>query len=88
MKTFTHNDLSRAKRFGMCTNTPVAVYFDDWKVDSGGTGFELFREPHHTDSDIERAEKWLHAEHDVAAMCVATPAPLNLPTHKEAVRHE
>jgi hypothetical protein len=33
---------------------------------SAGGGFELFREPHHTDEDIERAKSCIRRDRDVA----------------------
>jgi hypothetical protein len=63
MKTFTDADLVKAKRYGL--TTPNGVAYDWWLASSAGAGFALYREPHHTDEDIEAAKAYLRAERDV-----------------------
>lgn len=78
MKTYTPEELSRAKRHEEAApltalGTPRAVYFDWWLAGPNGAGFMLFREPHHTAADIDAARRYLLAERDVVTLEVRVP---------------
>lgn len=65
---FTDALLTHAKHHDGSTENGV-VY--TWSLlNMSGAGFRLFREPHHTDSHMEEAEKWLRNNHDVVALRV------------------
>jgi hypothetical protein len=76
MKTFTKTDLERQRKFGNVIESaaPGGVCFDDWLVNINGAGFALYREPHHTDAQIDAAKRWLRSNRDVVALLVYTPA--------------
>lgn len=48
----------------------VVVVFDTWLEGPQGAGFELFREKHHTDEDIEAAKRRLKRDRDVVTLHV------------------
>jgi hypothetical protein len=81
MTTYTRTDLADAKRFGRCTHGPTPMYFKAWESGPHGDTVVLYREPHHTALDIERAVKAVHAERSVIVLHVATPEkrPLRRP---------
>jgi len=62
MNEYTDEELARAKKHGEVIK---GVAFDWWLVNSNGAGFALFREPHHTNADIEAAKAALRADRDV-----------------------
>ena len=81
MSTYTHTDLASAKRAGCCTHGPTPMYFKAWDMGPCGDTVVLYREPHHTALDIDRAVKALHAERIVTMLHVALPErqPLRRP---------
>lgn len=56
--------MEKCRKFGDETNNGVA--YDWWLAGPGGAGYLLFREPHHTDEDIEKAKSQIRRDHDVA----------------------
>ena len=68
-----HELLDRAKRRGNVT--PNGVAFDWWLVNADGAGYELLREPHHSDEDIEAAKRYLRGNHDVVTLRVVAVPP-------------
>lgn len=52
------------------TETKVPVYFEWGLLNMDGAWYNLLREPHHTNDDIERAKSWLRNTQDVVSMKV------------------
>ena len=78
--------LAEARRYGQVArpgeDRPSAasfhtrsVYFDWWLINSNGAGFEVLREPCHTDKDIAAAVEHLRQDRDVVHLHVSTPSP-------------
>jgi hypothetical protein len=62
----TWEDVKKARVHG--DKTPEAcgdMTFDWWLANINGAGFLLFREPRHTDEDVEKAKAFLKRERDV-----------------------
>jgi hypothetical protein len=66
MNTYTQDQLQRAKRHNVVTDNGVAYTW--WLSGSEGASFALFREPRHTDEDIDRAKRWLRNNRDVVTI--------------------
>lgn len=49
-------------------STSNGVRYDWWIDGPQGAKFELYREPHHSDADIESAKKELRRDHDVVSI--------------------
>ena len=49
------------------------VHFNWWLISSQGAGFELLREPHHTDADIAAAADYIRNDRDCLHLHVAVP---------------
>jgi len=60
--TYTPERVEKLRNFGYVTRNGV-VY--DYDLCSAGAMFGLFREPHHTDEDIEKAAAELRRDRDV-----------------------
>lgn len=63
-----HREYAWSKRDGDFTSN--GVVFRWWLAGPGGAGFKLFREPSHTDADIEHAKTELRARRDVVELHV------------------
>jgi hypothetical protein len=50
--------------------TPNGVVYDWGLAGPGGAWFNLFREPHHTQEDIDKAKRHLRNERDVVSIKV------------------
>lgn len=72
MATYEPDDLAKAMRHKEQTRN--GVYFHWELAGPGGASFVLFREPHHTDADIEAAEHQIRTDRDVVRLVVALPA--------------
>src|SRR5258708_39440761 len=60
--------IERCRKFGDVTGNGIVF---DWELaSSAGAAFELFREPHHTDDDIAKAESQLRQDRDVVSVSV------------------
>jgi len=60
--------IERCRKFGDVTRNGIVF---DWELaSSAGAAFELFREPHHTDDDIAKAESQLRQDRDVVSVSV------------------
>jgi hypothetical protein len=58
----------RSKNIGDVTENGVVF---EWELASSqGAAFELFREPRHTDDDIDEAKRQLHRDRDVVSLRV------------------
>jgi hypothetical protein len=64
-----HREYAWSKRDGDFTRN--GVVFRWWLAGPGGAGFKLFREPHHTDVDMQKAEDELRSKRDVVEVFVA-----------------
>lgn len=60
---YTPADVERYRRLGDVT--PNGVTFNWHLSGPGGARFELLREPHHTDEQIEQAKRELRDQRDV-----------------------
>jgi hypothetical protein len=60
--------MERCRRFGDVTLN--GLVFDHELAGPGGASYELFREPKHTDEDVELAKSQLHRDHDVVSVSV------------------
>jgi dihydroxyacetone kinase len=69
MSVCTKDDIALAKKRGDVTHNGVA--FDWWLASINGAGFMLYREPHHTDQDIDDAKSYLRSSRDVVSLKVA-----------------
>jgi len=52
------------------TETKVPVYFEWGLQNINGAWYNLLREQHHTNDDIERAKTWLRNTQDVVSLRV------------------
>lgn len=71
--------VQRCAKIGDVTRN--GVVFDWWLASSAGAGFELFREPRHSDADIEEAKRHLHADRDVVGRIRVTVLDEDINAH-------
>lgn len=64
-----HREYAWSRRDGDITRN--GVVFRWWLAGPGGAAFKLFREPHHSDADIQQAENELRTSRDVVELGVA-----------------
>lgn len=79
--TYTADDLAAARAAGdfiASAAQPDGVAFKWWLEGPDGAGFAIFREPHHTDSNIQQARRWLVNTRDVVSMRVYMPETASL----------
>jgi hypothetical protein len=62
--------MERCRRFGDVTLSGVIFAYELAGAD--GAAYELFREPRHTDADIDVAKEQLRRDHDVVSISVTT----------------
>lgn len=71
MAIYTQEDLAAAKKWTEVTRN--GVYYSWELAGPGGASFILLRESHHTDEDMQLAERQLRNDRDVVRLSVATP---------------
>lgn len=62
--------LLKAIHFKEVTRTKVPVCYEWGLQNINGAWYNLLREPHHTNDDIEQAKSWLRNNQDVVSMRV------------------
>jgi len=62
--------LMKAIHYKDVTETPVPVCYEWGLQNVNGAWYNLLREYHHTNDDIERAKSWLRNNQDVVSMRV------------------